>query len=525
MLNQNRLPVLSLLLTIIIINVNSKNLYVATGGNDSTSYEENAITSPWATPHRAWLYAQTGDTVLFRGGTYNVTETINTKYIASNGTSESPIVFTNYNNENVIISGDVGGGPIFIIEKSYNYIHNLTLRGGNFGGGGLEGSVIVVGWDLNANNFKITNSTIEIYQSNTYSNNASIRLNFALSNFAEISNCNIIGDGGTIGIQMFRTQGVKIYNNEFSNCGVGVYMKHSNALDTTTLLTNIVENNVFSNLSREGLYGNFNYGILRNNLLIDCGISFGDDGGMGDGYVGADYNSITHNTLINSGIEFQYESREEDPNKGCLHNTIENNIIMNRCIWHNYDSIDADIRTDYNLYPDLENLMAENRINYNLAQWQIKNGTDSNSLLGDPIFIGNNSFSTWTDYALTDLSPGKNAASDGTDIGINATNIGIQNISTPISDKNKSINNRILNNYFTIINNSKSFLLNIKRKGNYKITVYSLNGKTIEMLSLNSANVGTYSLKDNINVPMLQGFYLLNITVDGYSFRERALLY
>lgn len=503
-----------------IFTLQAKTLYVSVDGDDSTSYEANSLSYPWATPKRAWLYAQTGDTVRFRGGTYNVVETINTKYVASNGTAEAPIVFTNYNNEDVVITGDVGGGPIFVIEKSYNYIHNLTLRGGNFSGGGMEGSVLFIGWDLAADHFKITNSTIEVYQSNTYSNNASIRINSNLSNFAEIRDCKIIGDGGTIGVQIFRTQGVKILNNEFSNCGLGVYMKHSNALDSSLHLVNVVESNVFRDMSREAVYGNFNYGIIKNNLLIDCGISFGDDGGVGDGYVGADYNLISHNTLYNSGIEFVYESRENDPNKGCLHNRIIDNIIMTQCIWHDYDNIDADIQSDYNLYPPIKNLISEFGIVYDINQWQIKNGTDHNSIAANPIFKGGNIFGSYTDYSLIDSSPGKQAASDGADMGADLHTVGINKGVTAIDYIKKIKNKNLSNKYFSLEIRNNLPVVNVRLKGKYLIKVFNIQGRIVASSSQTFYDTGIFDIVDS---ELAKGTYIINVHTDNKRFSIRFI--
>lgn len=498
--------VLTYLLLLFIQMVPAKALFVAPEGDDTVSYESNSVHSPWATPRHAWLYAKAGDTVYFREGTYTVTETINTKYIASHGTEEAPILFTNYENENPVITGDVGGGPIFIVEKNYNHIDGLTIRGGNFSGGSLEGSVIVVGWDIGAQHFKITNSTIEVYQSNTYSNNAAIRINQTSSNFAEVRNCKIIGDGGTIGIQIFRTQGVTISNNEFYNNGCGVYLKHSNALDDDTTLTNRVINNYFHDNSGEAIYGVFNYADIRNNLMVGTGVSLGDDGGVGDGWVGADYNHITHNTLVDCGIEFRYEGREGDPNQGCLHNVIKDNIITDRVIYHNYDDIDADIQSDYNLYPDMENLVAQNRINYTLEEWQSHNQSDANSLQGTPLFVGGSSPQKVAGYALASNSPGKSAASDGGDMGIVADSVSVQDGTPVLIGSTKSVSSLT-----PLIVRNGVLAFDISEGEHYTINLYSLHGKRVSTIVQSYLRPRRYEI-DLGKQQLGHGLYLLTVT-------------
>ncbi len=395
-------------------------LFVSPDGNDDVSYEDNDIDHPWKSPQHAWLQAQAGNTVYFREGTYNITESIRTSY-ANDGTAEAPILFTNYKEEVVVITGNTGGESTIHIDRNYHYINGLTIIGDNFTS---EGAVINVAWNRQADHFKITNSIIEINSTNSYDNVSSIRLQASRSNFAQISNCVIKGEGGTVGVQMFRAQAAKIYNNEISNCQSGIYLKHSNALDTDPELANHVYNNYFHEIANSGVYGVFNYSLIQNNLLIDCGISFGDDGGMGDGYVGADYNTISDNTIYGGAITFVYQTRTEDPNKGCLHNVIKDNIITNHLAWHQYRDIDADIQSDYNLYPEIGDIITENRIAYTLTEWQAKNNSDANSLTGTPVFI-NNSPTGIADFELAAGSPGKNKASDGTDIGADISKVGI----------------------------------------------------------------------------------------------------
>lgn len=63
--------------------LHAKDLFVATTGSDAVSYAANNLATPWATPAKAWAEARAGDTVYFRGGTYPVTQMIDTDPPAS----------------------------------------------------------------------------------------------------------------------------------------------------------------------------------------------------------------------------------------------------------------------------------------------------------------------------------------------------------------------------------------------------------------------------------------------------------
>ena len=433
--------------------LSAKDLFVATTGSDAVSYAANSLATPWATPAKAWAEARAGDTVYFRGGTYPVTQMIDTRSTGFDGTADAPVTFTCYGDEVVVIDGDIANTPgnsrLLRIQRSHHHIHRLTLRARI----PERGSVIQVGYDNpHSEHVRITHCTIELVSVGIYDNAACISLQTDIANFVEISNCRLIGTGvlgpnnvGANGVIAFRTQGARIFNNDFSRLYHGVYWKHSNALDADPTLQIQIRNNVFRELQGSGVYGNPNHALIQNNLMIACrgGISMGDDGGPGDGYVGADYNTIRNNTMYQCTLGFSYEGRppEEDPNRGCLHNVIENNVFMGPMRLHSYDTprdasgvpipdYDYDVRSNWNLYPDQPDLFTENRTNYSLAQWRTINGTDAQSLTGQPVFMGGAAPTTLAGFALAAGSPGKNAGSDGKDMGADVSQVGIKPLAT-----------------------------------------------------------------------------------------------
>lgn len=396
----------------------AKDLYVATYGDDSVTYADNDINNPWATPEKAWYNADAGDTVYFRGGTYYITSSINTKSNGNDGNAENPIIFKNYLSESVTIEDNLAGS-MFKLQKNYNYVEGIHFIGHSFGG---STRIFDLAEDVNAEHFKIENCTLEIKSATSTDNVSCICVNNR-SKYAIIKNCIFNGPGTSqvCGVQLFRASIYTIENNEIKNFDNGIMHKHSNALEDTDL---IVRNNYIHSCG-VGIRSVSNYATIENNLIVDCGILFGDDGGIGDGWVGADYNTIRHNTLYNGSITLRYETRAEDPNKGCLHNVIKDNIIMKRCDWHPYNNIDADIQSDYSLFQSGDTVI-ENRVSYTLNAWQSHNNSDAKSLSGTPTFVGGANPSYISGFALSDESKGKNEASDGKDMGADISQVGIQ---------------------------------------------------------------------------------------------------
>ena len=70
--------------------------YVAVDGDDNNP---GTLSQPWATWNKAFLTAQPGDTVYFRGGVYNSVEGV---YVyppdgyGNSGTASNPIVYEGY---------------------------------------------------------------------------------------------------------------------------------------------------------------------------------------------------------------------------------------------------------------------------------------------------------------------------------------------------------------------------------------------------------------------------------------------
>ena len=395
--------------------VHAKDLFVSTSGNDTVSYDNNTVNTPWSSPSKAWQQALAGDTVYFRGGTYNINETIDTKSLGSaNGTAEKPIIFTNYNNENVNFKSPLN--VVFRIERNFNYINGINGEGG--------GIFWHVGYDNSAKNFKMTNCAGKTIKQGGSPNYGYIVFQSDRANYGTVENCLFTGPGAglnvnTAGVFIFRSQGIKIKNCEFTAYPRAIFYKHTGINSPTGME---FSGNYFHG-NRDGIVSVGNYILIENNLFVGDQIYIGEGGGLGDDGKnnGGDNNTIKHNTFYNTSINLTYVA--DGDGSGCKYNTIKDNVIMNKSLLHSYSSVPHYTTLDYNLYPS-NYIVRENSIDYNLNEWRNHNKGDTHSVSGVPTFLGGNSPSNIRDYTLANGSVGKGAASDGKDMGIDVSAVG-----------------------------------------------------------------------------------------------------
>ena len=408
----------------------AKDLFVSTSGSDTVTYEKNSINTPWTSPFKAWQQALAGDTVYFRGGTYNINEMIDTRSLGSaNGTAEKPITFTNYNNENVIFKSPLN--VVFRIERNFNYINGINGEGG--------GIFWLVGKNNSAKNFKMTNCTGKTIKPGGSPNYGYIVFQSDRANYGTVENCLFTGPGAglndnTAGVFIFRSQGIKIRNCEFTAYPRAIFYKHTGINAPTGM---VFSGNYFHG-NGQGIVSSGNYILIENNLLVGDQILIGQGGGLGDDGQnnGGDNNTIRHNTIYDSDINLYYVT--DGDGSGCKYNIIKDNVIMNKLSLHKYSAVPHYTKLDYNLYPN-GNVVIENKIDYDLYEWRNHNDSDAHSISGIPTFVGGNSPSNIRDYALAYNGIGKGAASDGKDMGIDFSAVGIKVILGVM--KQESLNN------------------------------------------------------------------------------------
>ena len=369
---------------------NAKELYVSNSGDDSVSYTDNNIDHPWRTPAKAWYSARPGDTVYFRGGVYTISSQIVTKYNGYSGTLENPITFKNYNDEVVTFQSTLSNP--FSIQKEYNHVQGINF----------EGAAIWfrLGEDASAKGFEISDCTAEMGSGGDNVGFVSIS---PRAPFTIVRNCKVRGPGlGSEGIHLntaciilFRAEHVRILNCELYNAPIGIYFKHANPETDTG---NEIAYNYIHDTDRYSIELNGNYTYVHDNLFGTNNAAFRIN--EANGVPGGDHNTIDHNTFYNCPVRLSDDTQSGDPYPGANDNTFTNNIFVSvsTCCSNNI--------FDYNLFANGQTL-----------------GTHAVS--GNPIFSGGSDPVNISDFSLVSGSPGKNAASDGKDLGADISLVGV----------------------------------------------------------------------------------------------------
>jgi len=444
--------------------LSAKELYVSTTGNDAVTYADNSLSRPWATPHKAWAEARSGDTVYFRGGTYVLTATIDTRTTGYHGTPSSPIMFTSAPGEQATIDcAQVWVG--FGIQKDHNRIRNLRF---------INYAVCFsIGYQESGDHTEITGCT-GISNRQGGADNVGFVVSRNRVAHIRVQNNRIVGPGrdlnpNTAGILVFGCRQLKVLNNEFSDLPMGIFYKHPNLVAAQAETDIEFAFNYFTNCGN-AIPSAACYAHIHDNVSGVGGgsISSGLDGGLPEGTSFGDYCIIEHNTIHASplleenspGIVFAYNERgfaangqPYDPLRGATHNQIRNNILMANHRAHAYGPprdingnpivhYDYANSYDYNMYhnrtytpgighPSNYAIAVQDGVSYTtLAAWRAKNGGDQHSLAANPVFVGGENPSSIAGFALAAGSPGKNAGSDGRDLGADITRVGIQSMAS-----------------------------------------------------------------------------------------------
>ncbi|MDR1672112.1 MAG: right-handed parallel beta-helix repeat-containing protein [Bacteroidales bacterium] len=129
-----------ILFAFVTVQATAKNIYVATDGNDNNS---GTINSPYATLNKAQSVVTPGDTVYFRGGTYQISESqIMENYgiyarvfkMDKSGTPTQRICYFGYPDERAVfdLSGVKPAGKrvyVFFVSGSYLHFKNFEVVG------------------------------------------------------------------------------------------------------------------------------------------------------------------------------------------------------------------------------------------------------------------------------------------------------------------------------------------------------------------------------------------------------------
>jgi parallel beta-helix repeat protein len=234
--------------------------FVAPDGDDNNP---GTLSQPWKTIAKANRTLHAGDTLYVRAGTYNeIIEPFNS------GTPENKIVYTNYQDEEVILRGEPDAAPVISIGWS---IH----------GSGWEGKshIIIDGFTIRhvvPSDQMPENDTvgIRIWGENTH--------------HIDVRNCEIYGDS-----LVPRQHGISIGKSSH----------------------NVIENNTIDGVTRVGIIvgggpsETDEYNIIRNNVVLNSWNSHIDVGGgcseEGNRHKLLIENNILGNSVIEDGIQFE----------------------------------------------------------------------------------------------------------------------------------------------------------------------------------------------------------------------------
>lgn len=198
------------------------------------------------------------------------------------------------------------------------------------------------------------------------------------------------------------------------------YFKHTNA-QTAAEVERVIQNCIVRNGSR-GVLLCGKYFQLTNNVFDTFPlVDFGDQGG---GDVGRGENTIVHNTFKGVDVGFRINAVGGEN----YDNVLRDNVITGASAELQDNPFAAtDFRTvsSYNAYDSGAGRIRRNSTTYSLAGYQSAfPDRETNSIAGTIAFVGGGSEGdTPADWALTVGSIGNNAASDTTDIGVDATKL------------------------------------------------------------------------------------------------------
>jgi len=388
----------------LITEARAATYYVATDGNDSWP---GTINQPWKTINHAAQILTPGDTVLVRGGTYNVGSSPSWDKPAVNpqnsGTEANPITFKSYPGETVILTGTGSGGLIGSYYKDHIIWDGFTVV---MSGGMMKGILIFYADGCVVQNCIIEGNTVE-----TGDNHDGIRIEGTSGTV--VRNCTI-KDVINIATNPWNGAGIKYYYNsnalvencEIFNCSTGIFDKDKSH-------NHIYRGNYIHDCSRVGVLLHTQAGHtsgnaeIYENIVSNCNslIVFSCDYDYSNVEI---YNNVIYTDSSKTGIK-----SELSPNL-----QIWNNIIYTRGYALLTHQGGFPTYSDYNcFYPEAKfrtgAYTGNEEIYTNLGSWQSGTGFDLNSINQDPMFVDPEN----GDFHLHGNSPCRGAGKDGLDMG------------------------------------------------------------------------------------------------------------
>ncbi len=356
---------------------------------------------------------QAGDTLLLRQGIYRDSGI----HVTNSGTLKDPIIIRSYPGEMATIDGEYQGDVISLgLKNELEHVHldSITVIKGRRSG-------IAVGLGRMTKHISIKNCVVTDIE---ISDNTACVFVGTAHDDTRISGCKLSTSRPNAtrgaGVEIFRgANNIIIEYCEIFSSHKGIYYKHGNN-DVTN--TPIIRGNYIHDISHRAIALSTDNTIIDNNLLVRTPgiVVFNGVSGACE-WMGSFNTVITHNTLVGGTIELNGSTECSD--RGSRYTEVENNIIYNTDdsrvleIWKYtpLDSVGHQTSSDYNLYYSQSiDIFRIGDDTYNLGAFQHASKLDSNSIKAIPVFRD----TAKLDYRLKNDSPGKNAASDGQDMGV-----------------------------------------------------------------------------------------------------------
>tara|TARA_B110000902_G_C14282271_1_gene577391 strand:- start:131 stop:1804 length:1674 start_codon:yes stop_codon:yes gene_type:complete len=537
-----------------LIAVAQNNYYVSKSGNNSNN---GSINSPFLNIQNALWAATAGDNIFVKSGSY-----AEKLWWTNSGTPDNPITLSNYNNEDVTISGTNAsnasqGALILISSKSHIRINGIIFADNimNYADGiNVTGS----GTDIEITNceFKNIGWTSSKTTMPTSSNSAHAII-FIGTNASSYNNILIS--------ENYIHDCITGYSESLTMAGnIESFIIEKNTLNFNTN----IGIDAAGHFSWTGAPANVNYsrnGIIRNNIVSDFDGPAALDAAGGIYIDGGSFITVENNTVFNYSVGFSVGC--EVPGKSNEGNIIQNNVAYNcdlsglflgsnttslvndtkvynntfyKCGTGTYDNgqiallnnADSDIKNNI-MYPANGNyamiqfngtISTNKSINYNLFRRDNSITTNffygvsgaQNSILTDPLFVD----ATIYDFHLKSSSPAINAGDpsyipaanifdiDGEARLIGAiVDIGVDEYNTTLGASN------FQENEISLFPNPTKGNISIQNISNYNYKIYNLSGQVINAskfgvnsIDISSQKQGVYILK-LINKTTLQEYH------------------
>lgn len=447
----------------------------ATASYAATYYVSNNGSALWAqctnisipcSVSTAFANATAGDIVYFRGGTYNVPakndgNTYAGYYMpAHSGTVGNPITFQAYSGETPVFNGNSTGGEAWgtngVVGETifgFSKVRHIIIDGFTIQcDGGTKMARIHIGsadqaeantgpyltGNITLQNLRINGGTTIISGSD---NSEGVRIdkadNVTIRNSVIYNYRTSYGPdwNNTAGIKSYESDTVHIYSNEFYNCSACIYAKSYN--NNWLVYNNFIHGTGGTgiNLSTNShyatnmqVYNNLIVGLSTNGITL-----FAESDNMNNV-------SVYHNTVYSSGTMlegcFAWPVNAGYATGWSLYNNIcqatgsdysraiarfGSAAALNTVDYNNYGSHIV-VVCGGNVYTSLDSLKAGACVN------RTPGTHNQHSIATAPSFVNTSgTLSKIADFALAGGSPGKNAASDGADMGANMSLMGAGN--------------------------------------------------------------------------------------------------